>query len=213
MKADILLLTDIAGIIAFSISGAFAGMQKRLDLFGIFIIAFITAMGGGTLRDVLIGDLPVSWMKDSSYAVIIFVSALAAVLFHNTIRNYQQLLLIFDTIGLGFFTLSGIQKGIDFGFQPGVCIALGTFTACFGGVIRDISLNNIPLIFQQKEIYATTCIVGGIVYFLLLQLQVPFLPADIVCVTIVFLTRMLAVRYKLRLPVLYKKNQSANAKD
>ncbi len=210
MKADILHLIDIAGIVAFSISGAFAGMQKRLDLFGIFIIAFITAMGGGTLRDVLIGDLPVSWMKDTSYAVIIFISALAAVLFNSTIRNYQKLLLIFDAIGLSFFTLSGIQKGVDFGFQPGVCIALGTFTACFGGVIRDISLNNIPLIFQQKEIYATTCIIGGIVYFLLLKLQVSFMPADIICVVIIFLTRMLAVRYKLRLPVLYKKSKSGD---
>lgn len=208
MKTEILRLIDIFGIVAFSISGALAGMQKRLDLFGIFVIAFITAMGGGTLRDILIGDLPVSWMKNSSYAIIIFVSALAAIFFNSIIQNYQKLLLVFDSIGLGFFTLSGIQKGMDFGFQPGVCIALGTFTACFGGVIRDISLNNIPLIFQQKEIYATTCILGGIVYFLLLKLQVPYLPADIICVLIIFLTRMLAVRYKLRLPVLYRKPKS-----
>ncbi|MBX3242308.1 MAG: trimeric intracellular cation channel family protein [Chitinophagaceae bacterium] len=208
MKTEILRLIDIFGIVAFSISGALAGMQKRLDLFGIFVIAFITAMGGGTLRDILIGDLPVSWMKNSSYAIIIFVSALAAIFFNSIIQNYQKLLLVFDSIGLGFFTLSGIQKGMDFGFQPGVCIALGTFTACFGGVIRDISLNNIPLIFQQKEIYATTCIIGGIVYFLLLKLQVPYLPADIICVLIIFLTRMLAVRYKLRLPVLYRKPKS-----
>lgn len=204
MKSEILHLIDIAGIVAFSISGAFAGMQKRLDLFGIFIIAFITAMGGGTLRDVLIGDLPVGWLKNTSYSVVIFISALVAIFFNSIIRNYQKLLLVFDSIGLGFFTLSGIQKGLDFGFQPGICIALGTFTACFGGVIRDVSINNIPLIFQ-KEIYATACIAGGLVYFLLLKLSLPYIPADIICLVTVFAIRLLAVRYRLSLPALYRK--------
>lgn len=204
MKDELFKLIDILGTAAFSIAGAFAAMQKKLDIFGIFIIAFITAMGGGTLRDVLIGDVPVSWLKSPEYSIIIFAGALLAIVFHNAIGNFQKTLLVFDSLGLGFFTVSGIQKGIAFGFHPGICIALGTFTGCFGGVIRDISLNNIPLIFQ-KEIYATACIVGGVIYFLMGSLDMHKVPADIIAISVIFLIRMLAVRYQLSLPDIYKR--------
>ena len=160
MKEELLSLIDILGTITFAISGVFAAMQKRLDLFGILIIAFITAIGGGTLRDMLIGDLPVSWMRSVTTPLLILVSAVAAILFRKIIGNFQQTLFVFDSLGLGFFTVLGIQKGITFGFSPGICIALGTITACFGGVIRDVLLNNVPLLFR-KEIYAMACIAGG----------------------------------------------------
>jgi uncharacterized membrane protein YeiH len=199
MKDELFRLIDILGTITFSIAGAFAAMQKKLDVFGIFIIAFITAAGGGTLRDVLIGDLPVNWLKKPELSIFIFGGALLAILFNKVIGNFQNTLLVFDSLGLGFFTLTGIQKGLDFGFNPGICIALGTFTGCFGGVIRDISLNNIPLIFH-KEIYATACIIGGLTFFL-----IDGLPGDITCIAVIFLVRMLAVRYKLSLPSIYKK--------
>jgi uncharacterized membrane protein YeiH len=202
MKADLLSLIDILGTITFAISGVFAAMQKKLDLFGVLIIAFITAIGGGTLRDMLIGDLPVSWMRNMETPMIILASAVAAILFRNVIRNFQKTLFIFDSLGLGFFTVLGMQKGLDFGLNPGICIALGTITGCFGGVIRDILLNNIPLIFQ-KEIYATACILGGLVYFLLLQINFPIEWLDVVVMVIIFLIRFLAVRFKLGLPVIY----------
>lgn len=147
---ELLKIIDIAGIAVFSISGVFAAMEKKLDVFGVFIIAFITALGGGTLRDVLIGQLPVSWMYNLNYGLIVLLSTLAAMFFSNIIGNYQKTLLTFDSLGLGLFTVVGIQKGILLDFHPAVCIALGTITACFGGVIRDILLNNIPLIFQKK---------------------------------------------------------------
>ncbi|HYE53363.1 MAG TPA: trimeric intracellular cation channel family protein [Chitinophagaceae bacterium] len=204
MKDELFRLIDILGILAFSIAGAFAAMQKRLDIFGILIIAFITAMGGGTLRDLLIGDLPVSWLRSPVYSIFIVAGAFLAMVFHNVIGNFQKTLLVFDSLGLGFFTVAGIQKGIAFGFHPGICIALGTLTGCFGGVIRDISLNNIPLIFQ-KEIYATACIVGGFIYFLMDGLHLHRVPADIICIAVIFVIRMLAVRYKLSLPSIYKK--------
>lgn len=156
---EVFRVIDIAGTAAFSIAGAFAAMEKRLDVFGVFIIAFVTALGGGTLRDILIGDLPVRWMLDLGPAVIVMLSTLVAMLFIKAKQNFHSVLLLFDSIGLGFFTVLGIQTGIAFGFHPVMCIFLGTITACFGGVIRDILLNNIPMIFQ-KEIYATTCIVG-----------------------------------------------------
>ena len=147
---ELLHIIDIAGIVAFSIAGAFAAMEKELDVFGIIIIAFVTALGGGTLRDILIGEVPVRWMQDISSGVVVIIGAVIAMLFTNTLKNFHRILLVFDSIGLGFFTILGIQKGMAHQLHPAVCVALGTITACFGGVIRDISLNNIPLIFQKE---------------------------------------------------------------
>jgi uncharacterized membrane protein YeiH len=206
MKYEILKLIDILGTIAFAVSGVFAAMQKRLDVFGILIIAFITAVGGGTLRDMMLGDLPVSWMRNISYFFIIVLTSAAVVVFNNTINNFQKTLLVFDSIGLGFFTILGIQKGIAFGLHPAICIALGTVTACFGGVIRDISLNNIPLIFQ-KEIYATACIFGGVFYFFLLKTNLAPDVVDIICISLIFLVRVLAVRFNWSLPAIYRERK------
>jgi uncharacterized membrane protein YeiH len=205
-QMELLNIIDIAGTVAFSIAGAFAAMEKKLDIFGIFIIAFVTALGGGTLRDVLIGELPVKWMLDLSSGVIVLLSTIAALLFTNVIKNYHKILLLFDSIGLGFFTVLGIQSGIALELHPAICIALGTITACFGGVIRDIALNNIPLIFE-KEIYATTCIFGGVLYFLLQKVAVSNMLIEIICIISVLMFRLLAVRYDWRLPAIWKPEQ------
>jgi uncharacterized membrane protein YeiH len=206
MKYEFLKLIDILGTVSFAISGVFAAMQKRLDVFGILIISFITAMGGGTLRDMLIGDLPVSWMRNLNYSFIILITAVVAIVFNNTIKNFEKTLLVFDSLGLGFFTVLGLQKGIAFGLHPGICIALGTITGCFGGVIRDIALNNIPLIFR-KEIYATACILGGIAYFLLQKTAMIKDWVDVIVITTIFLIRIVAVSYKLMLPGLYTRER------
>lgn len=199
---EFLKLIDILGTAAFAVSGVLAAMEKKLDLFGIFIIAFITAMGGGTLRDVLIGDVPVSWMRHPSYGVIIFISAVVVILFTNTIANFQKTLLVFDSLGLGFFTILGLQKGLTFGLHPSICVTLGTITGCFGGVIRDTLLNTIPLIFH-KEIYATACIFGGLLYLLLLKTDLPNVPSDIICIAAIVVLRLVAVKYNWRLPNIY----------
>jgi uncharacterized membrane protein YeiH len=203
MKHEILNLVDILGTIAFAISGVSAGMQKRLDIFGILVIAFITALGGGTLRDMLIGDLPVAWIRDIRYPLIITASTIAAIIFNRILRNWQNTLLIFDALGLGLFTIVGLQKGIAFGLHPAICIALGTITGCFGGVIRDVILRNIPLIFQ-KEIYATACIVGGCSYFLLQKTSMDTVWIEAICISLVFLIRILSVWLDLRLPGIYR---------
>ena len=149
-------LLDIIGTIAFALSGALTAMSKKLDLFGVFIIAFVTAVGGGTLRDVMIGITPVGWMLDLEYVYVICLSFGLALLFRKKFERLRTSLFLFDTIGLGVFTLIGLEKGINIGLHPIVCIALGTMTACFGGVIRDILCAEIPVIFR-KEIYATIC--------------------------------------------------------
>ena len=124
MRHEIFHLIDILGVAAFSIAGVFAAMEKKLDVFGIFIIAFITAMGGGTLRDILIGDLPVNWMRSSNYGLIVFIISIVTIVFNKVIRNFQRALFVFDSLGLGLFTVAGIEKGIEFHLGTPICILL-----------------------------------------------------------------------------------------
>lgn len=191
-------LLDIIGTMAFAMSGALTAMSKKLDPFGVFIIAFVTAVGGGTLRDVLIGRTPVGWMLNLEYVYVIILGFLLAILFRKKFDRLRVSLFLFDTIGLGVFTLIGLEKGINIGLHPVICIALGTMTACFGGVIRDILCTEIPVIFR-KEIYATICILGGIVFFVLKKLNlnndVLYLITSLVIITV----RLMAVKFKWHL--------------
>jgi len=188
-------LLDIIGTMAFAMSGALTAMHKRLDPFGVFIIAFVTAVGGGTLRDVLIGRTPVGWMMNLQYVYVIILGFFLAIIFRKKFNKLRTSLFLFDTIGLGVFTLIGLERGLLTGLHPVICIALGTMTACFGGVTRDILCNEIPTVFR-REIYATICIFGGIVFFGLRKLNLEddilYLVTSIVIISI----RLLAVKYK-----------------
>ncbi len=195
-------IITICGTFSFAVSGAFAAMQKRLDVFGVLIIAFATSIGGGTLRDILLGDVPVFWLKSANYSLLILVTAIVAMIFWKKIKTLKITLFLFDSLGLGFFTVIGLQKGLAYDLSPGICVALGTVTGCFGGIIRDILLNNIPLIFR-KEIYATACIIGGLVYLFLSYLGVDAGIVKVTSVAVVFLIRIVAVRYQLTLPRIY----------
>ncbi len=159
---------ELLGIIAFGVSGALSAMQKRLDIFGVLVITFITAIGGGTLRDMLIGSLPVAWILDIQAIVTLIVAYLLALFFNKYIRLYTHLLFWLDTAGLALFCVVAIDKGIAFHLHPMVCIALGTITGCFGGIFRDVVLNEIPYVFR-KDVYASACIAGGITFFVLLE--------------------------------------------
>lgn len=184
---------------AFAMSGALTAMHKKLDPFGIFIIAFVTAVGGGTLRDILIGRTPVGWMRDVNYVYVIVIGFILAIIFRKKFDRLRTSLFFFDTIGLGVFTLIGLEKGINIGLHPVICIALGTMTACFGGVIRDILCTEIPVIFRE-EIYATICILGGIVFFMLkkfnLDSDVLYLATSLFIISV----RLMAVKFKWHLP-------------
>lgn len=199
------LLIDILGTVAFTISGVLTAMHKRLDLFGIFIIAFVTSVGGGTLRDLLL-NVHIVWMHNMTYVYVIFISAVFAILFRNKLNYFRKTLFLFDTIGIALFTIVGIEKGVQMGLHPIISISLGTISACFGGVIRDILCNEIPIIFR-KEIYATACILGGIVYFLLTLTTME--PGWIVIISglVVIVVRLLAVIFKLSLPSVYPKEE------
>ena len=192
----------VCGTFSFAVSGAFAAMQKRLDVFGVLIIAFATSVGGGTLRDILLGDTPVFWLKNANYSLLILITAITAMIFWKKIKSLKITLFLFDSLGLGFFTIVGLEKGLAYDLSPGICVALGTVTGCFGGIIRDILLNNIPLIFR-KEIYATACIVGGLVYLLLSYFNVDETIVKVVSVSVVFVIRIVAVRFNLVIPRIY----------
>ncbi|GMN08247.1 trimeric intracellular cation channel family protein [Croceitalea sp. MTPC5] len=196
------LTIDILGTIAFAISGVLVAMEKKLDLFGVLIIAFVTAIGGGTLRDLLIGNTPVVWMRDATYVITIVITVVVAIVFVNQLKYLRKSLFLFDTIGIGLYTLIGVEKGVEAGLLPIMCIALGTITASFGGVIRDILCNEIPVIFR-KEIYATACILGGVSYFLLTRLPIAESYAYSGAILVVIGLRLLAVKFKIRLPNIY----------
>lgn len=197
-------LLDIIGTMAFAMSGALTAMHKKLDAFGIFIIAFVTAVGGGTLRDIMIGRTPVGWMLDLKYVYVIIIGFILAIVFRKKFDRLRTSLFLFDTIGLGVFTLIGLEKGINIGLHPVICIALGTMTACFGGVIRDILCTEIPVIFR-KEIYATVCIFGGIVFFFLREMNLENDILYLITSVIIISGRLMAVKFKWYLPTLEHK--------
>lgn len=201
----LILLIDILGTIAFAISGVLTALHKRLDPFGILIIAFVTAVGGGTLRDVLI-DVPVAWMRNLTFVYVIVASTVFAVIFRKRLGYIRRSLFLFDTIGIALYTIVGVEKGIAAGFDPVICVALGTMTACFGGVLRDILCNEIPIIFR-KEIYATACILGATAYFLLHATPISENFIVIISGSIVITVRLLAVYFNLSLPSIYRKDE------
>ncbi|QIE60839.1 trimeric intracellular cation channel family protein [Rasiella rasia] len=203
---DLFLVIDILGTIAFAVSGALTAMKKRMDFFGIFIIAFVTSVGGGTLRDVLI-DANVAWMRDLTFVYVIIGATILAIIFRKKLGYVRRSLFLFDTIGIALYTVVGVQKGIAADFPPLICIALGTMSACFGGVIRDILCNEIPVIFR-KNIYATACIVGGAVYFLLLKTSLSSNFIIIIAGSVVITIRLFAVTFNWSLPSIYGKQDA-----
>lgn len=196
---------EILGTIAFTISGVLTAMHKRLDAFGIFIIGFVTALGGGTLRDLLLGVGPVVWLRDATYMYVIMITVIFAVFFREKLKYLRKSLFLFDTLGIGLYTVVGVEKGVAAGLLPIMCITLGTITASFGGVIRDILCNEIPIIFR-KEVYATACIAGGIFYFILEGFPIREEIVHAIPILVVILIRLLAVRYKLSLPTVYRRH-------
>jgi len=199
MYYNFLNVIDILGTFAFAVSGVFSAMEKKLDLFGILIISFVTAIGGGTIRDVLVGNLPVNWLQNDVTILVIFGSALATILFGSYFKQLNAALFLFDALGLGLFTIIGFEIGLEKKFSGGICVALGTISACFGGVLRDVLLNKVPLIFH-KEIYALACIFGGITYYFLHQTNLNNDVSKIICIILIFAIRIIAIRFKLSLP-------------
>lgn len=200
---SIIYFLDILGTFAFAISGALVAMKRKFDAFGVIIIAFVTAVGGGMLRDVLIDAHPINWIGDLNYIWTIFIAVFITYLFKSKIAPLRKMFLLFDTLGIGVFTLLGLQKCLDFDLPPFVALIMGMISAVFGGVIRDVLTQKVPLIFK-KEIYASACLSGGMVYLLLRYLQVNATVQFVISALVIVFIRITAVRYRLELPKINK---------
>ncbi len=196
---EFIFVLDILGTFAFAISGALVAMDKKFDAFGVIIIAFVTAVGGGMLRDILINAHPINWIGDLNYLWIILAGVVVTFLFRSKILPLSKTMFVFDTVGIGVFTLLGLQKGLSYDLHPVVALIMGMVSAVFGGVLRDVLTNKIPLIFE-KEIYALACLAGGITYLVISNFTDNNDINFIISASVVIIIRSIAVKYHLELP-------------
>lgn len=185
---------DLFGTGVFAISGVVAAIDKKFDLVGSLIIGFVTAIGGGTIRDVLIGRFPVGWLNDRNYILAILLGYLVAYTFNHWVLRFKRSMFLFDTIGIGLFTILGIQIALTYQLRIETALIMGVISACFGGVIRDTLTNEIPLIFR-KEIYASACFVGGGVYLVMDHFAVNENWCAVVSILVVLLIRYLSILF------------------
>jgi uncharacterized membrane protein YeiH len=196
---DVIYVIDILGTFAFAVSGALVALDKKFDIFGVIIIAFITAVGGGMLRDILINAHPINWIGDLNYLYTIFSAVIFTFLFKSKIAYLSKTLFLFDTIGISVFTLLGLQKGLSYDLHPLVALIMGMISAVFGGVLRDVLTAKVPLIFE-KEIYASACLAGGIIYLILNYFRVEENINFIISAAVVVIIRAIVVRFHIELP-------------
>ena len=199
---SLIYVLDMIGIIACSISGTILAKHKNFDVFGCLLVSIVTAIGGGTVRDVILDRHPLFWMVDMSYlTVITFCSLATQIFFHPNSKRVDKFLKLSDTIGLSAFTLIGIKVADDMGTNVAVALLLGVITIIVGGIIRDMICNEIPLVLQQ-EIYISAALTGGVLYFALHNLGVTEWVTDIATMSTIFTLRMLAIRYDWKFPTL-----------
>ena len=190
---------ELVGTFVFAISGALAIREREHDMFGAGFTGFITAIGGGTLRDILLDSYPLVWIGDVWFLYAIFAGILAAFIFPNFLSQLRRTFFLFDTLGIAFFTVLGVEKALSLGVRPEIAAIMGMFSAVMGGVIRDTLTNEIPILFR-KEVYASACLAGAIVYLVLNYFLVPRDINLLISVSVIIAIRMIAMKYKLSLP-------------
>lgn len=205
MDSTFIYIIEVLGTLAFGISGIRLAATKHFDWFGAYTVGLVTAIGGGTLRDVLL-DIPVFWMQNWLYLAITGLAFLIVLLFRQVLTSGSKSLFIFDSIGLALFVVIGIQKTILAGYPMWVAIVMGIITGSFGGVVRDILINVEPLFFR-KDIYATACMAGGIVYWTIMLLGGNPILQQSACAVVIIALRVGAIRYGWHLPQLKGENE------
>ena len=192
-------ILELLGTFFFAISGALAIQDHHDDLFGAGFMGFVTAIGGGTLRDIMLGSYPLVWIGDINFLYAIFIGVIVAYFFFQPLIKLRRTFVFFDTIGISFFTILGVEKALSLGVRPEIAAIMGMFTAIMGGVIRDTLTNEIPVLFR-KEIYATACLAGAILYLILHWFGVDRNVNLLISIVVIFIIRVLAVKFKLSLP-------------
>ncbi|MBQ4838170.1 MULTISPECIES: trimeric intracellular cation channel family protein [Pseudoalteromonas] len=191
---------DLLGVMVFAISGTLLAHRKHMDGFGVVVLATVTGIGGGTMRDIIL-DTPVFWLHDSSYFVAIISAVLLCIWWLNRQKTVpKQRLLMADAFGLAFFAVMGMQKAMSLDMPDTTVIIMGVLTGCFGGVIRDVLADEMPMLLKG-ELYAITCILGGVVYTQLTHLGVSLEITMVVSMLSILLLRLAAIRWHLVLHV------------
>ncbi len=193
-------IIDYFGTFAFAISGIRLASAKNFDWFGAYVVGLVTAIGGGTMRDLLLGITPF-WMMQPSYLIVTGVALIFVILFRKYLVHLNNTIFIFDAIGLGLFVVVGIERSLEAGFPFWVAIVMGMITGSVGGVTRDILINEVPLIFR-KDIYALACVGGGLVFYSVLFLGLSKILTEIFAAVSVIVVRIIAVKYHISIPVL-----------
>lgn len=196
---DLQYALELTGTFVFAISGALAIREKEHDLFGAGFTGFITAIGGGTLRDILLNSYPLVWVGNVQVLYAILAGILVAFIFPDFLSRLRKTFFLFDTLGIGFFTVLGVEKALSLGVRPEIAAIMGMFSAVMGGVIRDTLTNEIPILFR-KEIYASACLAGAILYVVLNHYGLARDYNLLISMSVVISIRLISMRYKLSLP-------------
>ena len=207
VESTFLFVIEVIGTVAFAISGIRLAATKKFDWFGAYTVGLVTAIGGGTLRDLLL-EIPVFWMQTWWYLAVTGLSLATVILFKSLLVSRDRILFVFDSVGLALFCVIGIQKTLTAGYPMWVATVLGVITGAFGGVIRDILINEEPIIFQ-KDIYATACLAGALVYWVIMVLGGPPFWQQMSCAIVVIGLRVLSLKYSLELPHLKINNDKS----
>ena len=200
MEITFLLIVEIIGTLAFAISGIRLAALKKFDWFGAIVVGMVTAVGGGTLRDIMLGTTPF-WMQNGFYLVVTIFSLFFVLIFSKYLVHLNNTIFIFDAIGLGLFTVVGVEKSLAFDQPMWVAIIMGSFTGAAGGMLRDTLINEVPLVFRS-ELYAIACVLGGCIYWVCMQLGLEAIPTQIITAVSVIVIRIIATRYHIALPTL-----------
>lgn len=195
----LLYVLDLVGTAAFAASGAWAGIRRQMDLFGVLVLGVVTAIGGGTLRDLLLGDHPTFGLRDETYLYLSLAVALIIFFWHRKLAFLHHPLLYFDAVGLGTFVVIGTSKALAFNLGFLGSVLMGVMTATAGGVVRDVLSNQVPLILQ-KEVYASACLAGGLLLVLWSHTPLPQPLGALLAALAVISLRLLAIHYNWALP-------------
>ncbi len=195
---------EVLGIIAFALTGFYKARKQRMDLIGVYALGMVTALGGGSIRDIILNRHPLFWVQHYEYAILLLAFGVIASLVSQELFEKKKLVifvLALDALGLGSFSASGASLANQAGCHPFISALLGVTTGVFGGVIRDVVCNEIPYVFQRTELYATCSFVGAWTYLLLFQANGNDVMAAVSCIAVTFILRMFALQYKIRLPI------------